>query len=249
MCRASKRLHRRGATNSSAAPAGPAPAHTAPPPSAPWPTRRRSGPAGRPPAARRPIATTTRSKPVAMPVKSRDRFMMDFCTRSLTARSPRRIRRVRSYHRQPRRRESRGNRQTAGGGMSHRPAWKRTSPAMTSRRLRHLEVAIFGAAFLTASAGLMAPPRRESGAAQQPAGKTDAAPPSPDDQVEALVREYDAVRGALMSRPLTLTPSRRIARRSVSRDRRRTGNCIKTSPGDSSRWRNAIRERTRPSRR
>ena len=74
---------------------------------------------------------------------------------------------------------------------------------MTSQRPRHLGAAVAAAAFLTASAGLVASSGQEPAAAQQPTGKAADGQPSPDDQVEALVREYDDVRGARMSRPLT----------------------------------------------
>ena len=53
-----------------------------------------------------------------------------------------------------------------------------------------------GAAFLTASAGLVASSGQEPGAVQQPAGKADGGQPSPDDQVEALVREYEGANAA-----------------------------------------------------
>ena len=118
---------------------------------------------------------------------------------------------------------------------------------MTSKRLRHLGAALVGAAFLTASAGLVASPGQEPGAAQQPAGKADDGQPSPDDQVEALVREYDDVRGRpdVPARP----GFREGSREDPSRAKRRPASCIRTSPGDSWRWPSAIRGPTRRSRR
>ena len=72
---------------------------------------------------------------------------------------------------------------------------------MTSNRLKQLGAALVGAAFLTASASLVASPGQEPGAARQPDGQAGGGQPTPDDQVEALVREYDDARVARMSRP------------------------------------------------
>jgi peroxiredoxin len=67
---------------------------------------------------------------------------------------------------------------------------------MTSNWPRQLGAALVGAAFLTASAGLVASLGQEPAAARQPAGKADGGQPSPDDQVEAIVREYEEARVA-----------------------------------------------------
>jgi peroxiredoxin len=61
---------------------------------------------------------------------------------------------------------------------------------MTSKRFRQLVAALAGAAALTASAGLMASSGQEPGAAR-PAATPENGQPSPDDQVEALVREFE----------------------------------------------------------
>ena len=61
----------------------------------------------RPPTSSQAIhARTTASKTPKTPVMSRDRLMMDFRPRSSASRSPRRVRRVRSYHRRQPHRES-----------------------------------------------------------------------------------------------------------------------------------------------
>jgi hypothetical protein len=69
---------------------------------------------------------------------------------------------------------------------------------VTSQRLRHLGAAFAGAALLTSSAGLVTSSGQEPGAAQRPTTKADRAQPSPDDQVEALVREFEDARALLL---------------------------------------------------
>jgi peroxiredoxin len=79
---------------------------------------------------------------------------------------------------------------------------------MSTKRLRYLGAALVGAAFLPASAGLLASSGQGTGAAQQPAIKADDGQPSPDDQVEALVREHEDGRRALLPRSPDLMKDR-----------------------------------------
>ena len=104
---------------------------------------------------------------------------------------------------------------------------------MTSKRLRHLGAALVGAAFLTASAGLVASSGQEPGAARQPAGKADDGQPSPDDQVEALVREYEDGEGGP---PAPVPGSHEGSREKPGRAQGAPEACMRTSPGDSWRW-------------
>lgn len=81
---------------------------------------------------------------------------------------------------------------------------------------RRLGAAPACAALLAAFVGLTAAPGQEPDTARPPAGKVDADPPSPDDQVEALVRQYEEVMAALMRQRLdslaNVTKSRSRAR-------------------------------------
>lgn len=67
---------------------------------------------------------------------------------------------------------------------------------MTSNRLKQLGAALVGAALLMASAGLAAAPGQEPAAARRPDNQADGGQPSPDDQVEALIREHEEAKAA-----------------------------------------------------
>jgi peroxiredoxin len=83
---------------------------------------------------------------------------------------------------------------------------------MTSNWLRQLGAALVGAAFLTASAGLVASPGQEPVTARQPDRQAGDGKTSPDDQVEAIVREYEEARVASRRRFAEALKNREKAR-------------------------------------